>query len=100
MGPWFVPADEVADPQDLSLKLWVNGALKQNGTTANMVFGVNYLVWYVSQFMVLHPGDIINSGTPAGVALGQPDKPYLRAGDVVELEIEGLGRMAQKMVQA
>jgi 2-keto-4-pentenoate hydratase/2-oxohepta-3-ene-1,7-dioic acid hydratase in catechol pathway len=100
MGPWFVPADEVADPQDLSLKLWVNGALKQNGTTANMVFGVNYLVWYVSQFMVLHPGDIINSGTPAGVALGQPDKPYLHAGDVVELEIEGLGRMTQKMVQA
>lgn len=100
MGPWFVPADEVADPQNLSLKLWVNGALKQNGTTANMVFGVNYLVWYVSQFMVLHPGDIINSGTPAGVALGQPDKPYLRAGDVVELEIDGLGRMTQKMVQA
>ena len=101
MGPWFVPAADVADPQSLSLKLWVNGELKQDGTTANMIFGINHLVWYVSQFMVLHPGDVINSGTPAGVALGQPDpKPYLRAGDVVELEIEGLGRARQELVQA
>ena len=60
-----------------------------------MIFGVDYLVWYLSQFMTLYPGDVINTGTPAGVALGRPDKPYLRPGDVVELEIDGLGRQRQ-----
>jgi 2-keto-4-pentenoate hydratase/2-oxohepta-3-ene-1,7-dioic acid hydratase in catechol pathway len=99
LGPWLVTADEVADPQALGLRLWVNGELKQDGTTANMAFGVAEIVRYVSQFMVLHPGDAINTGTPAGVALGQPEpKPYLRAGDVVELEIDGLGRARQEMV--
>jgi 2-keto-4-pentenoate hydratase/2-oxohepta-3-ene-1,7-dioic acid hydratase in catechol pathway len=101
LGPWFVPAGEVADPQSLALRLWVNGELRQNGNTANMIFGVVEVVRYFSQFMVLRPGDVINSGTPAGVALGQPEpKPYLRAGDVVELEIEGLGRQRQVLGQA
>jgi 2-keto-4-pentenoate hydratase/2-oxohepta-3-ene-1,7-dioic acid hydratase in catechol pathway len=99
-GPALVPADDVADPQNLSLKLWVNGTLRQDGTTANMIFGIRHVVWYVSQFMVLNPGDIINTGTPAGVAMGIEGQPYLRAGDVVELEIEGLGRARQQLVQA
>jgi len=90
----------VAAPQALGLRLWVNGALRQNGTTANMIFGIRHVVWYLSQFMVLNPGDLINTGTPAGVALGLPGKPYLRAGDVVELEIDGLGRARQELVQA
>ncbi|WP_433547479.1 fumarylacetoacetate hydrolase family protein [Streptomyces sp. CA-294286] len=96
LGPWLVTADEVADPQALGLRLWVNGELKQDGTTAQQIFGVGEVVRYVSQFMALHPGDVINTGTPAGVAMGQPEpKPYLRVGDVVELEVEGLGRQRQ-----
>jgi 2-keto-4-pentenoate hydratase/2-oxohepta-3-ene-1,7-dioic acid hydratase in catechol pathway len=100
LGPWVVTADDVPDPQALGLRLWVNGELRQDGNTKNMVFGVGHLVWYLSQFLVLRPGDVINTGTPAGVALGRPDKPYLRAGDVVELEIDGLGRQRQVMGQA
>lgn len=101
LGPWLVTADEVADPQALSLKLWVNGELKQDGTTAQQIFPVAEVVRYVSQFMTLYPGDVINTGTPAGVAMGQPEpKPYLRAGDVVELEIAGLGRQRQELKQA
>ena len=100
-GPVLVTADEVADPQALGLRLWVNGTQRQDCTTANMIFGINHIVWYLSQFMVLLPGDIINTGTPAGVALGQPDpKPYLRAGDIVTLEIDGLGRARQEVKQA
>jgi 2-keto-4-pentenoate hydratase/2-oxohepta-3-ene-1,7-dioic acid hydratase in catechol pathway len=96
LGPWLVTADEVGDPQALGLRLWVNGEAKQNGSTADMVFGVGEIVRYLSQFMTLYPGDLINTGTPAGVALGQPEpKPYLRAGDVVELEIDRLGRQRQ-----
>jgi 2-keto-4-pentenoate hydratase/2-oxohepta-3-ene-1,7-dioic acid hydratase in catechol pathway len=82
------------------MRLWVNGELRQNGTTKNMIFGVDYIVWYLSQFMVLRPGDVINTGTPAGVALGMTDHPYLRQGDVVELEIDGLGRQRQNLGQA
>lgn len=99
-GPWIRTADEVPDPQQLGLRLWVNGEQRQNGTTADMIFGVHHLVWYVSQFMVLRPGDVINTGTPAGVAMGKPDPVYLRAGDVVELEIDGLGRQRQVFGQA
>ena len=96
LGPWLVTADEVPDPQALGLRLWVNGELKQNGDTADQIFPVAEVVRYLSQFMTLYPGDVINTGTPAGVALGHPDpKPYLRAGDVVELEIDGLGRQRQ-----
>jgi|HubBroStandDraft_6_1064221.scaffolds.fasta_scaffold985930_1 hypothetical protein len=100
LGPWFVTADEVANPQDLIMRLWVNGDLRQHGTTADMIFGVSYLVWYLSQFMVLYPGDVINTGTSAGVALGRPGTPYLRPGDVVALEIDGLGRQQQTLAQA
>lgn len=100
LGPWILTADEVTDPQQLGLRLWVNGQQRQNGSTADMIFGVNHLVWYLSQFMVLRPGDVINTGTPAGVAMGMKDQPYLRAGDVVELEIDGLGRQRQTFEQA
>jgi len=101
LGPWLVTADEVPDPQALPLKLWVNGELKQDGTTAEQIFPVGEVVRYVSQFMTLYPGDVINTGTPAGVAMGQPEpKPYLRAWDVVELEIEGLGRQRQELKDA
>jgi len=101
LGPWLVTADEVPDPQQLGLRLWVNGRPRQDGNTRNMAFGVGEIVRYLSQFMVLEPGDVINTGTPAGVALGQPEpKPYLRPGDVVELEIDGLGRQRQRLVAA
>ncbi len=100
LGPWLVTPDEVGDPQDLALRLWVNGELVQDGHTGDMVFGVHHLVWYLSQFTVLEPGDVVNTGTPAGVALGRPGQPYLRQGDTVELEITGLGRQRQKMGQA
>ncbi|MEV6694691.1 fumarylacetoacetate hydrolase family protein [Micromonospora sp. NPDC051196] len=96
LGPWLVTADEVPDPQQLGLRCSVNGMLRQDGNTKNMIFGVAEIVHYVSQFMVLEPGDVINTGTPAGVALGMPEpKPYLRGGDVIELEIDGLGRQRQ-----
>ncbi|MEV5339129.1 fumarylacetoacetate hydrolase family protein [Streptomyces sp. NPDC052676] len=98
LGPWLVTADEVPDPQKLGLKLWVNGELKQDGTTAEQIFSVGEVVRYLSHFMTLYPGDVINTGTPAGVAFGQPEpKPYLRPGDVVELEVEGLGRQRQEL---
>ncbi len=101
LGPWLVTADEVPDPQALGLRLWVNGTARQDGSTKNMAFGVAEIVRYLSQFMVLEPGDVVNTGTPAGVALGMPDpKPYLRAGDVIELEIDGLGRQRQTVGQA
>jgi 2-keto-4-pentenoate hydratase/2-oxohepta-3-ene-1,7-dioic acid hydratase in catechol pathway len=99
-GPYLVPPDEVDDPQRLGLRLWVNGAERQNGSTADMIFPVLEVVRYLSQFMVLQPGDLVNTGTPAGVALGRPGTPYLRAGDVVELEIDGLGRQRQVVGQA
>ena len=95
LGPWIADAQDIGDPQNLNMKLWVNGQMRQDSNTKNMVFGVAHLVWYLSQFMVLRPGDVINTGTPHGVALGLADHPYLREGDVVELEIEGLGRQRQ-----
>jgi 2-keto-4-pentenoate hydratase/2-oxohepta-3-ene-1,7-dioic acid hydratase in catechol pathway len=100
LGPWLVPASAVPDPQALSLSLSVNGEQRQKGSTADMIFGVHHLVWYLSQFLVLRPGDLINTGTPAGVALGLPGEPYLRAGDVVELEVAGLGTARQQVEQA
>lgn len=96
LGPWLVTADEVAEPQALGVRLWVNGELKQNGSTSEQIFPVAEVVRYLSRFMTLYPGDVINTGTPAGVAMGRPEpKPYLRAGDVVELEIDGLGCQRQ-----
>ncbi|MCW5252674.1 MULTISPECIES: fumarylacetoacetate hydrolase family protein [unclassified Streptomyces] len=101
LGPWLVTADEVPDPQALSLRLWVNGELMQDGTTAAQIFPVGEVVRYLSHFMVLRPGDVINTGTPAGVAKGRPaPQPYLRAGDVVELEVTGLGRQRQELKDA
>jgi 2-keto-4-pentenoate hydratase/2-oxohepta-3-ene-1,7-dioic acid hydratase in catechol pathway len=99
-GPELVTSDEVGDPQSLGLRLSVNGTPRQNGSTAKMIFPVDHLIWYLSQFMVLHPGDVVNTGTPAGVALGLPGTPYLRVGDVVELEIDGLGAARQEMIAA
>ncbi len=101
LGPLLATTDEIGDPQALGLRLWVNGELRQNGSTANMNFGLAELIRTVSQFMVLRPGDLVNTGTPAGVALGKPDpKPYLRPGYVAELEIDGLGRQRQTLGQA
>jgi 2-keto-4-pentenoate hydratase/2-oxohepta-3-ene-1,7-dioic acid hydratase in catechol pathway len=100
LGPWLVPADEVATPQSLNLSLSVNGQQRQNSNTSNMIFAIDHIIWYVSQFMVLEPGDVINTGTPHGVAMGLDDKPYLRAGDVMELQIEGLGSQRQELAQA
>jgi 2,4-didehydro-3-deoxy-L-rhamnonate hydrolase len=99
VGPWLVPADAI-NPSALSLKLWVNGQLMQNGNTKDMIFNVPYLVWYISQFMTLEPGDLISTGTPAGVGLGMKPPQYLKAGDKVELEIDGLGRQTQICVNA
>lgn len=100
LGPWLATPDEIADVQQLGLRLWVNGVQRQDGNTSDMIFQVNHIIWYLSQFMRLRPGDIVNTGTPHGVAMGLPDQPYLRAGDVVELEIDGLGRQRQVLSQA
>jgi 2-keto-4-pentenoate hydratase/2-oxohepta-3-ene-1,7-dioic acid hydratase in catechol pathway len=98
-GPWLVTADEVADPQTLPMWLEVNGHRYQNGSTVTMVYGVRYLVSYLSQFMSLQPGDIISTGTPPGVGLGQKPPVYLKPGDIVTLGIEGLGQQRQNVVQ-
>ncbi|BAN26379.1 fumarylacetoacetate hydrolase family protein [Caballeronia insecticola] len=98
-GPWLVTADEVPDPQKLPMWLEVNGHRYQNGSTVTMVYGVRYLVAYLSQFMSLQPGDIISTGTPPGVGLGQKPPVYLKPGDVVTLGIEGLGEQRQNVVQ-
>lgn len=100
LGPWVVTTDEIADPQDLALRLSVNGTSRQNGTTRDMIFGVNYLIWYVSQFMVLEPGDLVNTGTPAGVSLGDDSVPFLKAGDVLELSGTKLGMQRNTLAQA
>jgi 2-keto-4-pentenoate hydratase/2-oxohepta-3-ene-1,7-dioic acid hydratase in catechol pathway len=100
IGPWLVTRDEVPDPQRLDLWLEVNGHRYQNGNTRTMVFTVANIVSYVSQFMSLHPGDVISTGTPPGVGLGLKPPTYLKAGDVVELGIAGLGTQKQLCVQA
>lgn len=100
LGPWLVTADELADPQDLGLHLSVNGVKRQDGHTADMIFSVDHIVSYLSQYMVLEPGDVINTGTPAGVALGLPGRPFLRPGDTVELSVDGLGSQRQTFAQA
>jgi len=98
IGPWLVTADEVPDPQSLKLWLDVDGHRYQNGSTSTMVFGVAHLVGYLSRFMSLQPGDIISTGTPPGVGLGQKPPTYLRAGNVLMLGIEGLGQQRQLVV--
>jgi 2-keto-4-pentenoate hydratase/2-oxohepta-3-ene-1,7-dioic acid hydratase in catechol pathway len=99
LGPWFVTKDEIKDPQNLAVWSNVNGEKRQNGNTRNMIFDCQHIVWYCSQFFVLEPGDVIVTGTPAGVGLGRKVQPqYLQAGDVVELGVEGLGTQRQKIV--
>ena len=98
VGPWLVTPDEF-DPRDVRLRSWVNGEPRQDSTTADLIFDVNYLVWNLSQYLELEPGDLILTGTPAGVALSGRF-PYLREGDVVEIEIDGLGRQRQVFGQA
>lgn len=98
MGPALVPADQV-DASNLRLRSWVNGEIRQDSSTADMIFDVDFLVWHLSQYMVLEPGDVINTGTPQGVALSGRF-PYLVDGDVMAVEIEGLGRCEQKVRDA
>ena len=98
LGPWLVTADEV-DSSDLRLRSWVNGEIRQDSSTADLIFNVDFIVWHLSQFLALEPGDVIMTGTPEGVALSGRF-PYLSEGDVVEIEIEGLGRQRQVMGQA
>lgn len=95
IGPWLVTKDEIADPQNLNMWLTVNGKTMQDGSTKTMVYGVGFLISYLSRFMTLHPGDIISTGTPPGVGLGMKPPRYLKNGDVVELGIDGLGTQKQ-----
>ena len=100
IGPWLVTNDEIKDPQNLEMWLDVNGEKRQRGNTRTMIFGVEHLVWYCSQFFVMEPGDIIITGTPPGVGLGiKPEPKFLKAGDVVTLGITGLGEQTQKIVE-
>lgn len=98
VGPWLSTTDEVESVDKLPMQLWVNGELRQNGTTATMIFSPAFIVWHLSQFMKLEAGDIISTGTPPGVGLGMKPPTFLKAGDVVELEIAGLGRQRQEFV--
>jgi 2-keto-4-pentenoate hydratase/2-oxohepta-3-ene-1,7-dioic acid hydratase in catechol pathway len=98
MGPWMVPASQVPDPQALRLWTKVNGELRQNGYTGDMMFPVKMVLSYISRFMTLLPGDVIATGTPSGVAMGMNPPKYLQPGDYVELGIEGLGEMGQRIV--
>ncbi|MBC7505812.1 MAG: fumarylacetoacetate hydrolase family protein [Sandarakinorhabdus sp.] len=98
IGPWLVTADEIADPHDLGMTLSVNGHRYQNGSTRTMIFRIPFLIHYLSHFMSLHPGDIISTGTPPGVGLGQKPPVYLQAGDLIELAIDGLGRQRQHVL--
>ncbi|THV20690.1 fumarylacetoacetate hydrolase family protein [Peteryoungia ipomoeae] len=95
IGPWLVTKDEIANPHDLKMWLSVNGKMMQDGSSKTMVYGVAHVVSYLSQFMSLHPGDVISTGTPPGVGLGMKPPQFLKAGDVVELGIEGLGTQKQ-----
>jgi 2-keto-4-pentenoate hydratase/2-oxohepta-3-ene-1,7-dioic acid hydratase in catechol pathway len=99
IGPWFVTADEIANPQRLGMWLSVNGQMRQNGSTRTMVYNVAHLIWYCSQFFVLEPGDIIATGTPPGVGFGMKPQSFLKAGDVVRLGVDGLGEQRQTVVK-
>jgi 2,4-didehydro-3-deoxy-L-rhamnonate hydrolase len=98
LGPWLVTRDEIEDPQELDMWLDVNGERMQSGSTATMVFGVRTLVSYISQFMILEPGDVITTGTPSGVGAGKKPPRFLKPGDAVSLGITGLGRQTQQVV--
>jgi 2-keto-4-pentenoate hydratase/2-oxohepta-3-ene-1,7-dioic acid hydratase in catechol pathway len=98
IGPWLVTKDEVPDPQNLPMWLKVNGHQYQNGTTKTMIFTVAHIVSYLSRFMSLHPGDIISTGTPPGVGMGQKPQAFLKPGDTIQLGIEGLGEQNQNVI--
>jgi 2-keto-4-pentenoate hydratase/2-oxohepta-3-ene-1,7-dioic acid hydratase in catechol pathway len=98
LGPWLVTAEEIADPQKLRLWCKVNGELRQNSWTGDMLFSVRQIVAYISRFMTLLPGDVVATGTPSGVAMGMSPPRYLQAGDFVECGVEGLGELAQRVV--
>ncbi|MEO1701354.1 MAG: fumarylacetoacetate hydrolase family protein [Pseudomonadota bacterium] len=100
IGPWLVTADEVPDPQKLAMKLSVNGHVFQDGSTDTMVYGVAHVISYLSRFMSLQPGDIISTGTPPGVGMGQNPKVYLKPGDVMEVSVQGLGSQRQNVIAA
>jgi 2-keto-4-pentenoate hydratase/2-oxohepta-3-ene-1,7-dioic acid hydratase in catechol pathway len=97
MGPRVVPRDEIADPQALRIACRVNGETRQDSTTANMIFGVAEIISFATQAITLEPGDVIATGTPAGVAMGQPEPRYLQPGDTVEVEIEGIGVLTNQV---
>jgi len=99
LGPWLVTTDEIVNPQDLAMELKVNGEVKQKGSTSTMIFPISFLLSYITQFCVLEPGDVVTTGTPPGVGLGMKPPQYLKAGDIMELSIEGLGRQRQKVVE-
>ena len=98
LGPWLVTKDEIADPQDLAMTLDVDGVRMQDGSTRTMIFGVRHLVSYVSHFITLHPGDVISTGTPPGVGLGQKPPVFLKSGQSMRLSIQGLGEQVQRTV--
>lgn len=98
LGPWLVTPDEIADPQSLAMQLTVNGEVRQKGSTATMIFSIPKLLAYVTEFMVLEPGDVITTGTPPGVGSAMKPPTYLKAGDVMELRIDGLGTQCQTVV--
>ena len=100
LGPWLVTADEVPDPNQLTLWLEVDGRRFQNGSTATMVYRVPFLISYLSQFMSLQPGDVISTGTPPGVGMGQKPPVFLRAGQTIRLGVQGLGQQTQRTIQA
>jgi 2-keto-4-pentenoate hydratase/2-oxohepta-3-ene-1,7-dioic acid hydratase in catechol pathway len=99
MGPWIVTADEVADPQQLPIRLRVNDVVKQEANTSMMIFSVRQIIAILSRGMTLEPGDIIATGTPSGVGFARNPPEFLKAGDVVETEIEGIGMMRNRVVQ-
>ncbi|MDE2852668.1 MAG: fumarylacetoacetate hydrolase family protein [Chloroflexota bacterium] len=100
LGPYVVTADEVPDPQNLSIKGWLNGELRQSSNTADMIFTVAEVIAYASKVMTLSPGDVISTGTPEGVIMGMEDKAWLKPGDVYSVEVEGLGQLVNRMVEA
>jgi 2-keto-4-pentenoate hydratase/2-oxohepta-3-ene-1,7-dioic acid hydratase in catechol pathway len=97
IGPYLVTADEVGDPQKLDLKCWLNGELRQNSNTADMIFSIAQIVSYASRYMTLEAGDIISTGTPEGVILGMNPKVWMKPGDEVTIEVAGLGKLTNVM---
>ena len=100
LGPYVVTADEIPDPQNLAIKGWLNGELRQDSNTADMIFSVAEVIAYASQIMTLEPGDVISTGTPEGVILGMDPRVWLKPGDEYIVEVEGLGKLANRMVEA